>query len=89
MMCDFVFGKGICCGGTIDSTTNMYTDMCGIYDCFKNGWDRFHDLPKKLTHASGTVVRGEHGRDIGWLVSGGQGNSHSFEYSLTNRITFL
>jgi carbonic anhydrase len=72
MMCDFAFGKGFCCGGLIDLANNLYTDMCTIYDCFLDSWSRFHDLPKKLTHASGAVVVGETGRDIGWLVSGGQ-----------------
>ena len=72
MMCDFVFGKGMCCGGTIDPVNHLYTDMCGFYDCFANDWTRFHDLPKKLIYASSTPVR-EKGRDIGWLVSGGLG----------------
>ena len=75
MICDFAFGKGFCCGGLIDtgSILPLYTDMCAIYDCFIDSWSRFHDLPKKLTHASGAVVVGETGRDIGYLVSGGQG----------------
>ena len=77
MMCDFAFGKGFCCGGLIDFANHLYTDMCTIYDCFLDSWSRFHDLPKKLTHASGTVVVGETGRDIGWLVSGGQGKEIS------------
>ena len=77
-MCDYAFGKGLCCGGEIDSANTLYTDMCGFYDCFTNDWEPFHDLPKKLTHASATVVRGEYGRDIGWLVSGGQGKRQIF-----------
>ena len=81
-MCDYAFGKGICCGGEIDSTNTLYTDMCGFYDCFLNDWERFHDLPKKLTHASATVVRGENGRDIGWLVSGGQGKNNFLSYCM-------
>ena len=78
MMCDFAFGKGLCCGGVINTTLipNLYTDMCGYYDCFFDNWSRFHDLPKALTHASATVVKGETGRDIGWLVSGGQGKTY-------------
>ena len=43
-----------------------------------DSWSRFHDLPKKLTHASGAVVVGETGRDIGYLVSGGQGTKINF-----------
>ena len=79
MMCDFVFGKGFCCGGQIPVLpTPLYTDMCTIYDCFLDSWSRFHDLPKKLTHASGAVVVGETGRDIGYLVSGGQGTKINF-----------
>ena len=73
MMCDFAFGKGLCCGGLIDLANTLYTDMCALYDCFTDSWSRFHDLPKKLTHAAANVVVGETGRDIGWLVSGGQG----------------
>ena len=74
MMCDFVFGKGLCCGGLIDSVSipKKYTDMCGFYDCFELDWVRVHDLPKKLVDASHTPVR-EKGRDIGWIVSGGRG----------------
>merc|ERR1712156_507109 len=74
MMCDFAFGKGLCCGGIINTTSILYTDMCGVYDCFIDGWSRFHDLPKKLAYASAAVVKGETGRDMGWLVSGGQEN---------------
>jgi hypothetical protein len=84
MMCDFAFGKGFCCGGLIPIplVPNVYTDMCTIYDCFLDTWSRFHDLPKKLSHASGTVVVGETGRDIGYLVSGGQVSNDGIDLNM-------
>lgn len=74
MMCDYVFGKGICCGGSFYDTTatsDVHVDMCGVYDCFVDNWVQFHDLPKKAIHSGHAVVRQDQ-RDQGWLISGGK-----------------
>lgn len=69
MVCDYVFGLGICCGGT-DST--IVTDKCGYFDCSTNTWMTMHDIPEKLTGHAATVIK-EDGDDKYWLVSGGMG----------------
>ena len=77
MVCDFVFGKGICCNG-LKSTDA--TDLCLYYDCFTNSWSSIMDMPARLTYHASNVIRHK-GRDEYWLLAGGQGN---ISYALTN-----
>ena len=46
-------------------------DICGLYDCEENVWAEIHDFPVALYYEAATVLR-KHGRDYGWLVSGGE-----------------
>ena len=83
MVCDFVFGKGICCNG-LKSTDA--TDLCLYYDCFTNSWSSIMDMPARLTYHASNVIRHK-GRDEYWLLAGGQGN---ISYALTNfKITII
>jgi len=77
VICDFVFGKGLCCGGHNSSDLTIpNTDICGLYDCEENVWAEIHDFPVALYYEAATVLR-KHGRDYGWLVSGGEYQSSS------------
>lgn len=58
-MCDFVFGKGICCGGKddqTDPTTFTSNDMCAFWDCYTDGWTVFEDMPHDVSDAAHNKV---------------------------------
>ena len=72
VICDFVFGKGICCGGhDANDLTKMNTDICGFYDCDEHVWTQIHDFPVALYYEAATVIKAKD-KDYGWLVSGGE-----------------
>ena len=72
MICDFVFGKGLCCGGHDPSNLTVpSTDICGLFDCQEQTWTNIHDFPITLYYEAATVLR-RNGKDYGWLVSGGE-----------------
>ena len=70
--CTFVFGTAVCCSG--EMTTIVLTDTCAIYDCFDHKWKTIEDLPSMFrSHMEfGSTVIREKGRDVGWLISGGE-----------------
>jgi hypothetical protein len=69
VVADYVFGRGIVCGG-MDSN-GQATDTCAFWDCHEQDWSLFQDIPCKLADDSALVVR-EEGRDKYWVVSGGR-----------------
>ena len=74
-VCDFVFGRGICCSGTCDIQTHQLpvaSNLCKFYDCFTDTWKDVPNLPEQILYHQANVIRYK-GRDIRWLVSGGQG----------------
>ena len=62
---------GIIWKKTILKSRFTCTDICGLYDCEENVWAEIHDFPVALYYEAATVLR-KHGRDYGWLVSGGE-----------------
>ena len=71
MFCEFIFGKGVCCGGQNSDTTLPNTDICGFYSCEDDKWVTIHDFPMALYYEASTVVK-KYGEDYGILVSGGE-----------------
>ena len=76
MICDYVFGTPVCCGGTITKGVNEFksnmTNVCGLFDCFKDQWIPFQDLPIYNSYRLSYTTLRQNGRDVGWLVSGGE-----------------
>ena len=69
-VCEYIFGRGICCNG-LDGTPAP-TDACQFYDCFTEAWKATSSTLKKLKeHAANKVMH--KGRDLFWLMAGGQG----------------
>ena len=72
--CTYIFGTAVCCSGLINE---VLTDTCAIYDCFDRtamAWKTIQDLPSIFRNHNDfahTVIR-EKGRDVGWLLSGGE-----------------
>ena len=68
-VCEFIFGRGICCNGLDGSSAP--TDACQYYDCFTDAWKATSSTTKKLKdHAANKVM--QKGRDLFWLIAGGQ-----------------
>ena len=68
MACDFIFAKGICCGGTFGfvGQRKLINETCGYLT--NAGWTAIEDMPEKLMfHASVALPDKKW-----WLVSGGQ-----------------
>ena len=72
MICDFVFGRGICCGG-FNTDYDTPSDVCAFYNCESHNWTLMHDFPEPLIYEAAVVIKEKNGDDIGWLVSGGSG----------------
>jgi len=90
MICDFVFGKGLCCGGHDPSNLTVpNTDICGLFDCQEQTWTNIHDFPiSQLLYEAATVLR-RHGKDYGWLVSGGEYQSGSSPSSIPKKGLYM
>ena len=73
MVCDYVFDKGICCGGYFgeveDNSRLLLSNACGYLT--SDGWEPIANLPERLRRASGVPIK-KNDQDVGWLVSGGQ-----------------
>ena len=85
MMCDYVFDKGICCGGcfgNVEFDRLLLSNTCAYLT--SNGWVPIEKLPKRLRSASSVPIK-ENGVDVGWLVSGG----FSKQVLIFKRETFL
>ena len=73
-VCDYVFGRGICCLGVIIGLeTVMATDTCFYWDCFTCSWMATNNVPAKLASAAANPIR-QDGRDEYWIIAGGLGN---------------
>jgi len=68
-VCDYVFGRGICCGG-IQSNTTEPIDCCMYYDGFTKAWIPLPDMPYRLIRHRSNVIE-QKGRDYRWLIAGG------------------
>ena len=75
-VCDFVFGRGICCNGIsqfADSNINQtIITSCSFYDCFSGTWKLIENIPSTLLYHSANKIIHK-GRDHKWMISGGQG----------------
>jgi len=71
-VCDYVFGKGMCCSGILDNAASPMesTNVCMYYDCFTDTWVPVTDIPAKLLCHRGNVIKHK-GRDYKWLIAGG------------------
>ena len=81
-VCDYVFGRGICCLGLTTADPLVPTDACFYWDCFSRSWKATNNVPAKLTSAAANPIR-QDGRDEYWIIAGGLGNSnHKWEQIL-------
>ena len=71
MICEFVFGRGVCCGG-LRENDGKAQNICGFYNCQVDRWEIIHDLPAHLYHEASTVLT-KKGEDYGLMISGGEG----------------
>ena len=75
-VCDYVFGRGICCLGLLDPSNGV--DTCFYWDCFTQSWIATSNVPAKLVFAAANPIRQE-GRDKYWIIAGGKGNQDNFQ----------
>ena len=71
-VCDYVFGRGICCLGLTTADATIATDTCFYWDCFTRSWLPTNNVPAKLTSAAANPIR-QDGRDEYWIIAGGVG----------------
>ena len=79
-VCDYVFGRGICCLGLTTADPTVATDTCFYWDCFTQSWMATNNVPAKLASAAANPIR-QDGRDEYWIIAGGLGSyTHQFSY---------
>ena len=80
-VCEFVFGRGICCNGVTqlaDPNTDppinqTLSKSCYFYDCFSGNWTEIASTPSALIYHSANKIMHK-GRDYKWMIAGGEGN---------------
>ena len=88
-VCDYVFGRGICCLGLTTADSTVATDTCFYWDCFSRSWMATNNVPAKLTSAAANPIR-QDGRDEYWIIAGGLGNiNHQVSDELKGLKLFL
>ena len=72
MACDYIFGKGICCGGTFGyvNQRQLINDACGYLT--NAGWTAIDNMPEKLMYHASIPLPDKNW----WLISGGQSKSN-------------
>lgn len=88
MFCEYVFERGVCCGGHDTQNLLPNTNMCGFYDCDEDKWVNMHDFPLALYYEASTVVK-RYGEDYGLMVSGGYRKCHELTEKVDNFPAFF
>ena len=80
-VCEYIFGRGICCNGMDEQSSPKPTDVCQFYDCFTEAWKATSSTLKKLVNHAANKVSHK-GRDLFWLMAGGEDDTSTASSSM-------